>query len=142
MVARDLHPLAWWAWALGLAAAASMTTNPLVLALLMGTATFVVLLRRSAHPYGRSFRLYAILAVLAVVIRVLFRIVFGGQEIGRVIVDLPEVPLPVWAAGIRLLGPVTVEAVLAGLYDGMRLAAIILAVGAATDDSMPATIRS
>ena len=25
---RDLHPVAWWLWALGLAAAASLTTNP------------------------------------------------------------------------------------------------------------------
>jgi len=28
---RDLHPVAWWVWALGLAAAASFTTNPYLL---------------------------------------------------------------------------------------------------------------
>ena len=28
---RDLHPVAWWIWALGLAAAASFTTNPYLL---------------------------------------------------------------------------------------------------------------
>ena len=28
---RDLHPVAWWLWALGLAAGASLTTNPLTL---------------------------------------------------------------------------------------------------------------
>ena len=32
---RDLHPGAWWLWALGLAAAASRTTNPLLLALVL-----------------------------------------------------------------------------------------------------------
>ena len=40
-------------------------------------------------------------------------------------------PLPDWAAGIRLLGPVTLEALLAGLYDGLRLATMLICVGAA-----------
>jgi energy-coupling factor transport system permease protein len=134
---RDLHPLAWWSWAIGLATAASLTTNPLLLLLVMGSATVVVMARRSGHPFGRSFRLYVMLAVLTVVLRVVFRIVFGGQEVGHVLLDLPEVPLPDWAAGIRLLGPVTREALLAGLYDGLRLAAIILCVGAANSLANP-----
>ena len=36
---RDLHPVAWWVWALGLATAASFTTNPLVLLTIAGVAT-------------------------------------------------------------------------------------------------------
>jgi len=134
---RDLHPIAWWSWAIGLATAASLTTNPLLLALIMGSATVVVMARRSGHPYGRSFRLYAMLALFTVIMRVVFRLVFGGQEIGHVLLDLPEIPLPEWAAGIRLLGPVTSEAVLAGLYDGLRLATIIICVGAANSLANP-----
>ena len=134
---RDLHPVAWWVWALGLATAASLTTNPLLLLLVMGTATVVVMARRSGHPFGRSFRFYAMLAGLTIVIRVVFRVLFGGQEVGNVLLDLPELPLPAWAAGVRLLGPVTSEALLAGLYDGMRLAAIILCVGAANSLANP-----
>lgn len=134
---RDLHPIAWWSWAIGLATAASLTTNPLLLVLIMGSATVVVMARRSGHPFGRSFRLYVMLAALTVVLRVVFRIVFGGQEIGNVLVDLPEIPLPDWAAGVRLLGPVTSEALLAGLYDGLRLASIIICVGAANSLANP-----
>jgi energy-coupling factor transport system permease protein len=134
---RDLHPIAWWTWAIGLATAASMTTNPLVLLLVMGSAAVVVMARRSGHPFGRSFRLYVVLALVTVVLRVVFRILFGGQEIGTVLLDLPEVPLPDWAAGVRLLGPITSEALLAGLYDGLRLAAIILCVGAANSLANP-----
>ncbi len=134
---RDLHPIAWWSWAIGLATAASLTTNPLLLLLIMGSATVVVMARRSGHPFGRSFRLYVLLALVTVVMRVVFRIVFGGQEIGHVLLDLPEVPLPDWAAGVRLLGPVTSEALLAGLYDGLRLATIILCVGAANSLANP-----
>ena len=134
---RDLHPIAWWSWAIGLATAASLTTNPLLLLLIMGSATVVVMARRSGHPFGRSFRLYVMLAALTVVLRVFFRIVFGGQEIGNVLLDLPEIPLPDWAAGVRLLGPVTSEALLAGLYDGLRLATVILCVGAANSLANP-----
>ena len=134
---RDLHPIAWWSWAIGLATAASLTTNPLLLLLVMGSVTVVVLARRSGHPFGRSFRLYALLAAVTVVMRVVFRFIFGGQEIGHVLVDLPEIPLPDWAAGVRLLGPMTSEALLAGLYDGLRLATIILCVGAANSLANP-----
>ncbi len=95
-------------------------------------ATLVVMLRRSDQPWARSFRLYVWLGVVIVVMRVLFRIVLGGGvETGRVLVGLPEIPLPDWVLGIRLLGPVTQEAVTAGLYDGLRLATIVICIGAA-----------
>lgn len=128
---RDLHPGAWWIWALGLAAAASATTNPWLISLIVLVACFVVVLRRTEAPWALSFRYYLYFGLLIVVIRVVFRIIFGGAETGNVLGDLPEIPLPSWAAGVRLLGPVTSESVLAGLYDGMRLATIIICVGAA-----------
>lgn len=134
---RDLHPVAWWLWAIGLAAAASMTTNPLVLLLLIGVASVVVTARRSAQPWGASFRLYVMLGVAVVVIRVLFRIVFAGTYPGTVVLDLPAVPLPDWVLGFTLFGPVTRESLLFGLYDGLRLAAIIICVGAANSLANP-----
>lgn len=127
---RDLHPVAWWVWAIGLAAAASSTTNPLVLLLLVGVATVVVTARRSEQPWAGSFRLYVWVGVVIVVVRVVFRILFGVEG-GHVLVDLPAVPLPDWVAGITLLGPLTREALLAGLYDGLRLATIVICIGAA-----------
>lgn len=128
---RDLHPVAWYAWAIGLAAAASSTTNPLVLGLLLAVATLVVVARRSDQPWAASFRLYLWLALLVLVLRVVFRIVFGGTYPGTVLLDLPEVPLPDWVLGITLLGPLSREGLLSGVYDGLRLATIIVCIGAA-----------
>jgi energy-coupling factor transport system permease protein len=128
---RDLHPVAWWVWALGLAAAASFTTNPLVLLTIVAVATVAVLARRSEQPWALSFRLYVAVAVVIVVMRVVFRVVLGGADGGLVLIDLPAVPLPDWVLGLHLLGPVTRESVLAGLYDGLRLGTIVICVGAA-----------
>lgn len=128
---RDLHPVAWWVWALGLAAAASATTNPFSLLLLVGVACVVVVARRSDQPWARAFRLYLWLGLAVVVFRVAFRLVLGGGYGTTVLLDLPAVPLPDIAAGITLLGPVTLESLLAGLYDGMRLAAVVVCIGAA-----------
>jgi energy-coupling factor transport system permease protein len=134
---RDLHPVAWWVWAMGLAAAATLTTNPLLLLLLVAVAAVVVQARRSDQPWARSFRLYVALGVAIVVIRVVFRIVFGSVDGGHVLLALPSVPLPEWVAGVRLLGPLTREGLLAGLYDGLRLATIVICVGAANSLANP-----
>lgn len=134
---RDLHPIAWWVWAIGLAAGASLSTNPVWMVMLVGAATVVVLARRSDQPWARSFRLYCLLALVIVVLRVVFRIVLGGGVGDTVWLRLPEVPLPDWVMGIRLLGDVTRESLLAGLYDGLRLAAIVVCIGAANSLANP-----
>ncbi|MGA8846155.1 MAG: energy-coupling factor transporter transmembrane component T, partial [Nocardioides sp.] len=128
---------AWWLWAIGLAAAASLTTNPLVLLMIVGVAAVVVAARRSDHAWARSFRFYVWLGVAAVFLRVLFRVVLGGGYPGTVILDLPQIPLPDFVLGINLLGPLTRESLLAGLYDGLRLATIIICVGAANSLANP-----
>ncbi|WP_237322770.1 CbiQ family ECF transporter T component [Streptomyces sp. JJ36] len=128
---RTLHPGAWWLWALGLAVAATRTTNPLLLGLLLAVAGLVVAQRRSDAPWALSFRLYLLLGALIVTLRVVFRVVFGGGQGDTVLFVLPEIPLPDVAAGIRLFGPVTAEQLLGGCYDGLRLAAMVVCVGAA-----------
>lgn len=126
---RDLHPVAWWLWAIGLAAYASQTTNPWILLPLVAVTAVVVAARRGDQPWARSYRLYVVLGVSIVITRVLFRVVFGSGP-GHLLVDLPSIPLPHWVLGFRLLGPVTRESLLSGVYDGLRLAGIVIAVGA------------
>lgn len=128
---RDLHPGAWWIWALGLATAASRTTNPLLLALVIAVAGYVVAARRSDAPWALAFRFYVWLGAIIVASRVIFRIIFGGGQGEHILFTLPEIPLPQWAAGIRLFGPVTAEQLLGGFYDGLRLATMLVCLGAA-----------
>lgn len=135
--ARDLHPGAWWIWAIGLGTAATLNTNPLIALSLIGIAALTVTMRRSDHAWSSSFHLYLAFGAIVVLIRVGFRILLGGGDGGTVILNLPEIPLPDWVLGIRLLGPVTSESLLAGLYDGLRLAALIICVGAANSLANP-----
>lgn len=128
---RTLHPMAWWLWALGLTVAASRTTNPLLLGTIIAVASWVVMARRSDGPWAQAFRLYVMAAVFVVVLRVLFRVIFGGGAGETVLVSLPEIQLPEFAAGIQLFGDVTVEALLAGFYDGLRLGTMLICLGAA-----------
>ena len=131
LLPRSLHPGAWWLWALGLAMAAGRTTNPILLMLIIAVCGFVVVRRRSDAPWALAFRMYLLVGGFIVAMRVLFRIVFGGGQGEIILFTLPQIPLPEWAAGIRLLGPVAVEQLLGGFYDGLRLATMVVCVGAA-----------
>ena len=126
-----VHPWAWWGWAIGLGIAVSGTTNPLLLALIATAMVVVVMLRRSDAPWARSVRAYLLLALFVIVMRVFFRIVFGGGTGDTVLFTLPSIPLPDWAAGIQLGGAVTAEALASTLYEAFRLAVMLLCVGAA-----------
>ncbi|WP_375001782.1 energy-coupling factor transporter transmembrane component T [Aeromicrobium sp. CTD01-1L150] len=128
--ARNLHPLAWWSWAFGLAVLAGSVTNPWLLLMVALVAGIVVTARRTEAPWALGFRFYLWFALVIVVLRVVFRVVLGGAG-DTVLLDLPQLRLPEALGGAGLLGPMTLEALLAGLYDGMRLGAIIICIGAA-----------
>ncbi len=128
---RALHPMAWWLWALGMATAASRTTNPLLLGVLLAVVAYVVVVRRGDAPWARSFKAYLVLGLVVIGIRVLFNAVLGAGVDGTVLLTLPQVGLPDWARGIDLGGAVTAQEVLGAAYDGLRLATLLCCVGAA-----------
>jgi energy-coupling factor transport system permease protein len=133
---RALHPGAWWAWSLALATAATRTTNPIVLLLLVAVAAFTVSARRSPHS-SRSFAVFLRLGVLVLVVRVVFDIVFGAQPTGDVLLRVPTVPLPDWAAGLHLGGNITVQGMLTAVYGGLQLATLLVCVGSANALASP-----
>ena len=132
-----MHPWAWWAWAVGLAAAASSTTDPLLLTMLAAALVAVVLLRRGDAPWAASLSAYLWLAGFILVMRLGFQLLVGVPFGTTVLFTLPELPLPDWAAGIRLGGPVTAEAMTFALYDALRLVVMLLCVGAANSLANP-----
>ncbi len=134
---RALHPAAWWLWALGLATAASRTTNPLLLGLLLGVAGYVVAARRTDAPWAASYAVFLRLGLVVLTLRLLLQALFGAGVPGHVLLRVPEVPLPGWAAGVRLGGPVTAEALAAAAYDGLRLVVLLACVGAANALASP-----
>lgn len=136
-----LHPGAWWLWALGLATAASRTTNPLLLALLIVVAGYVVAVRRTDAPWARSYGAFLKLGLLVLAIRLVFAFFLGSPIPGsHVLADLPEVPLPDWAKGVRVGGRVTAEGMVFALYDGLKLATLLICVGAANALANPARL--
>ncbi|MFL6171541.1 MAG: energy-coupling factor transporter transmembrane protein EcfT [Marmoricola sp.] len=128
---RALHPLAWWGWAIGLAVAASMTTNPLLLALILAVVTWVVTARRSDSPWARAFRIYVGLGIVIVLFRLVLHVLVGFKWGDHHLFDLPTIGLPSWAAGINLLGPVYLEGWLAAVMEGVKLATLVIAIGGA-----------
>ncbi|HET7311337.1 MAG TPA: energy-coupling factor transporter transmembrane component T [Mycobacteriales bacterium] len=134
---RLLHPAAWWGWATAVAIAASRTTNPIVLVLLVSATAFVVASRRPPSPWSRAYVVFLRVGLVAIAIRVVLFAVLGTGSGTHVLVTLPSIPLPGWMAGVRLGGPVSLDGVLAATYDGMRLAVILLCVGAANTLTSP-----
>ncbi|WP_181361292.1 energy-coupling factor transporter transmembrane component T [Streptomyces sp. A244] len=137
----QLHPGAWWLWSLSLGTAATRTTNPLLLALLISVSAYVVATRRPDTPWSRSYGAFVKLALAVILIRLVFAIVLGSPVPGtHTLLTLPELPLPAWAQGIRLGGEVTAEALTFALYDGMRLATLLICVGAANALANPSRL--
>ncbi len=126
-----MHPWAWWSWALGLTVAASRTTSVPALGLIVCATLLVAALARGQGPRGRGLPGYVVLAGAVVVIRVVFHVVVGIKTPGVVVLDLPSVPMPDWAVGVQLFGPVTTAGLAAAAVGGLRLAALVLCVGAA-----------
>lgn len=137
MTSRWLHPGAWWIWALGLGAAATRTTNPLLLGLIAAVATLVVMARRPQAQWARAFTVFLRLAVFVIVIRLIFGIVFGLRIGTTTVFTLPTVSLPDWMAGVTLGGPVTAEMMAIAFIQGSQLAVLLICVGAANSLASP-----
>jgi len=132
-----LHPVAWWLWGAGLVVACAHTTNPLLLVLLIVVAGWVVAERREVGA-GNAYLPFLLLGLVAILLRVGLVALLGSGVTGRtVLFRLPSVPLPDWMAGVRLGGPVSLEALVAAAAEGLRLAATLACLGAANALASP-----
>jgi energy-coupling factor transport system permease protein len=120
-----------------MAGAASRTTNPILLLLIGCVVAFVVAARRTTAPWARSLVVFLRLGLVVIALRVVLVVVFGNRLPGHVLFTLPHVPLPAWARGVSIGGPVTAEAVLQAVVQGLRLAVVLLCFGAANSLASP-----
>ena len=132
-----LHPVAWWLWGAGLVVACAHTTNPLLLVLQIVVAGWVVAERREVGAVN-AYLPFLLLGLVAILLRVGLVALLGSGVTGRtVLFRLPSVPLPDWMAGVRLGGPVSLEALVAAAAEGLRLAATLACLGAANALASP-----
>lgn len=138
-----VHPLAWWGWASGMAIATTRSPGVLSTGLLIAALALVVVTCRGGSPFARAFPAYLALAATVVVIRVVFYVLVGIKGGTGVVLRLPSIPLPTWAGGIELLGPVTRSGLLSAVSTGLALGALLLCFGAAIALTDPQrTLRS
>lgn len=142
-VLRRVHPVAWWVWALGIAVATTKSPGLVSTAILIVVLVAVVAACFEPSAFSRAFPAYLALAAGVVIIRVIFYVLIGIKTGTDVLLPLPRIPLPEWAAGIALLGPVTISGLLAAISAGLALAALLLCFGAAVALTNPQrTLRS
>jgi energy-coupling factor transport system permease protein len=120
-----------------MATAAEQTTNPVLLALIAAVVGYVVAVRRTAEVWSRSLTFFLRIGLFVIALRVVLQVVFGDRIAGHVLFSLPRMPLPSWAAGVSIGGPVTAELVLQSFCEGLRLAVMLLAFGAANSLASP-----
>ena len=145
LVARSgtVHPMAWWGWAFGMAIATTRSPGVISTGLLIAALVLVVAICHGDSPFARAFPAYLGLAAAIVAIRVVFYILVGIKGGTGFVVSLPTIPLPNWAGGIELLGPVSGSGLMAAFSAGLALAALLLCFGAAIALTDPRrTLRS
>jgi energy-coupling factor transport system permease protein len=81
--------------------------------------------------------MYLLLGVVVVTVRVVLHVIVGFGYGEHVLLRLPQIPLPAWAAGIELGGPLYLESLLDAAFQGLRLATLIICLGAANSLANP-----
>ena len=136
--ASAINPYAWWALGLAFAISAAAATEiaPL-LAIIAGVVAITFAARESAH-WSKSLTFYLATALIVVVIRLLFRIIFNFDTNQNVALSLPALNIALGDLGsVELFGRVSWDALQGALRDGLRMAAIILSVGLANTLANP-----
>jgi len=142
---RTLNPATWWWLAIALVilctasanfwllAAVAVFSVVAIVAVTIGSSGAGSASREARTQNLRSLRFYVQLAGVVFAIRILFRVVFnlGYNPSDVVLLELPRLALNLGLGKLELLGPVSAQNLSAGAVDGMRLAAIILAISMA-----------
>ena len=138
LIRQAAHPSSWWFLGGALAILAGSATNFVTPLVISAVSITLILLFRENATWAKSLGFYLYLASLVVAIRLLFRILFSYSEAQNdVALSLPRFRLNLGFTQIDFLGNVSWLSLSGALTDGLRLAAIILAVALATTLANP-----
>jgi energy-coupling factor transport system permease protein len=102
-----------------------------LLGLIFAVVAWVVTTRRGDNPWARSFGTLVRLGIFVILIRLVIQVLFGDRVPGDTWFSLPSLPLPHWAAGVTIGGPVTAQAAIGAICQGAQIAVILACFGAA-----------
>ncbi len=128
--ARQLHPFAWWIWAIAAAICVSRTRNPLGLVLIGSAVISVAVQRRRSGSGYEAIRVFIRFGVIVIFLRMFLAVIMGASFGATVLISLPSVNLPEWMVGVEIGGPIYLEVLINAFYEGLRLALILVCFGA------------
>ncbi len=135
-----LHPVTWWTLAF-IGVAIAVISHSLAPLMIIGGASLasVVVLERN---WASSIKLYATLAVVVFLTRLIFRVLFNFAAANQdIALQLPLIEIDLgFGQPVHLLGPLSYSAINVAVVDGLRLAVIILAIGAASVLAKPSEL--
>ncbi len=137
---QTCHASTWWLAGLGLAVIAGQSNNFYAVFICIAVALGCTLFFRTNAPWAQSIRFYLSLSAFIVLVRVAFRVAFnaGGAQNDQIAFTIPALRFGLgFGAELQLFGPISFATLQAATLDGLRLAAIILAIAMATSLSNP-----
>lgn len=136
--ASKLHPTTWWVLGISLAVFAGLSTSIWQLCVLIILCVVITLACRENSPWSKSLKFYLLTALVVVVIRIVFRILFSFSGNDQdVVLNLPTLQFNLGLGEVTFLGPITWTALNGAIVDGLRLAGIILSIGLANTLANP-----
>lgn len=137
---NSLHPVTWWTLAL-IAVAIAVISHSLAPLLIIGGSSIASLVL-IGKDWAKSIQLYATLAAVVFVTRLVFRVLFNFASANQQIaLQLPLLEIDLgFGQPVHLLGPLSYSAINGAVVDGLRLAVIILTIGVASVLAKPSQL--
>lgn len=134
-----LHPLTWWFISLGLAVIVGTSESVLVLFAISAGSLAAVAIWRDKAAWSKSIKFYFFIAIFVILARIFFRIVFNpAGSPPPIALNLPAVEINLgFGQVVNLFGAVSFASLEDGFVNGLRLAAIVLAIGMASSLANP-----
>lgn len=132
--AGNIQPGTWWLLAIVITVLATASSQPWFLLFLLACCFSAMYFFRDNTLRSKSLGFYSLLAASVVLVRFVFRIIFNQPDsFQQTALELPIVHF----LGLQFFGPVSSLNLQTALVEGLKLASIIVAIGAANTIASP-----